>query len=137
MIREMTIHDYDEMIELWRNMEGLAISNADTRANIEFYLTRNEGLSFVYEAEGRIAATILCGHDGRRGFIYHVAVDPAFRKQNIGQRLVELSLSKLREAGIDKCHIFVLDDNEGGGRFWSRTGWEKRSGFAVYSRDTE
>ncbi|RAP73387.1 GNAT family N-acetyltransferase [Paenibacillus montanisoli] len=137
MIREMTIQDYDQMVELWSAIEGLAISGADSKSNIDFYLKRNKGFSFVYEADGRIAGTILCGHDGRRGFIYHVAVKPEFRNQNIGQQMADLCLGKLKEAGIEKCHIFVLDDNEGGNRFWSRTGWEKRSGFSVYSRDTE
>ncbi|MBP1975145.1 GNAT family N-acetyltransferase [Cohnella thailandensis] len=137
MIREMTVNDYDQMIELWSRIEGLAISNADSKSNIEKYLNRNKGLSCVYEEEGRIAGTILCGHDGRRGFIYHVAVDPEFRQRKIGQRMVDLCLGKLKEEGIDKCHIFVLDDNEVGNRFWSRTGWDRRSGFSVYSRDTD
>jgi ribosomal protein S18 acetylase RimI-like enzyme len=136
MIREMHILDYDQMIELWNSIEGLALSNADSRSNIEAYLARNKGLSFVYESEGRIVGTVLCGHDGRRGFIYHAAVNPEFRNQRIGQAMVDRSLSRLQDEGIDKCHIFVLDDNEIGGRFWSRTGWAKRSGFSVFSKDT-
>ncbi|MFK7694927.1 GNAT family N-acetyltransferase [Paenibacillus sp. HJGM_3] len=136
MIREMTIHDYEQMIPLWNQIEGLALSDADSKSNIETYLNRNPGLSYVYEVEGSIVGTILCGHDGRRGFIYHVAVNPQFRNQRIAQRMVDVCMSKLKEEGIDKCHIFVLDDNEGGNRFWTRTGWEKRSGFSVYSKDT-
>ncbi|RIE01660.1 GNAT family N-acetyltransferase [Cohnella faecalis] len=131
----MTIHDYDQMIELWSSIDGLALSEADSRQNIEMYLNRNSRLSYVYEAEGDIVGTILSGHDGRRGYIYHVAVKQEFRKQGIAQRLVDLSMGRLKEEGIDKCHIFVLDDNEAGQQFWSRTGWDKRSGFSVYSKD--
>ncbi|GMK37391.1 hypothetical protein PCCS19_04440 [Paenibacillus sp. CCS19] len=136
-LREMNIQDYDQMVDLWHSIEGLSISNADSRTNIEKYLARNKSLSFVYEMDGRIVGTILCGHDGRRGFIYHAAVSPQYRKQSIGQQLVDRCLQQLSEEGIDKCHIFVIDDNEVGNHFWSRNGWEKRSGFSVYSKDTQ
>ncbi|MHA6482431.1 GNAT family N-acetyltransferase [Paenibacillus sp. strain BS8-2] len=135
-IRVMTIDDYDQLIALWERIEGLAISEADSRANIDMYLKRNAGLSLVYIAEGVLAGTILCGHDGRRGYLHHMAVLPQYRNQRIGQQMVELCMRSLEEEGIDKCHIFVLDDNETGQQFWSRTGWEKRSGFSVFSRDT-
>lgn len=130
------IHDYEQMIQLWKEIDGLALSEADSKTNIERYLNRNKGLSYVFEVEGSIVGTVLCGHDGRRGFIYHVAVHPQFRNQRIAHQLVDMSMSKLREEGIDKCHIFVLDDNEIGSQFWNRAGWEKRKGFSVYSKDT-
>ncbi|TBL70881.1 GNAT family N-acetyltransferase [Paenibacillus thalictri] len=135
IIREMTIQDYEEMIRLWNKVEGLAISEADSKSNIEKYLTRNPGLSYVCEQDGAITGTILCGHDGRRGYIYHVAVDPDCRKQRIGNKLVQAALEKLAGEGIDKCHLFVLEDNVVGNRFWASVGWEKRSGFYVYSRN--
>lgn len=135
-IREMTIHDYEQMIELWNGIEGLAISNADSRENIGNYLNRNQELSYVCEQDNKIIGTILCGHDGRRGFIYHVAVNPDYRKQKIGNKLVQTSLEQLRKEGIDKCHIFVIEDNVVGNGFWASAGWEKRSGFFVYSKNT-
>jgi len=137
MIREMALADYEQMIELWNRIDGLAISEADSKDNIALFLSRNKGLSLVYEAEGKVVGTVMCGHDGRRGFIYHVAVDPSYRQQGIAQRMVEKGLAGLQQEGIAKCHIFVLDDNEAGNRFWSSTGWEKRSGFSVYTSDTE
>ncbi|KRE57431.1 GNAT family N-acetyltransferase [Paenibacillus sp. Soil750] len=136
-IREMTIEDYEQVYCLWNEIEGLALSDADSRPNIELYLNRNKGLSYVYEENNRIIGTILTGHDGRRGFIYHLAVNPNFRKQKIGNKLVEMSLNKLEEQGISKCHIFVIENNIGGNHFWSAIGWEKRSGFFVYSKDTK
>jgi len=133
--RTMEIADYDAMIALWRRIEGLVLSDADEREAIEAYLKRNEGMSFVCEAEGKLAGTMMCGHDGRRGFIYHAAVDPDYRGRGIARRLAEMSLDKLREAGIDVCHLFVLEDNDAGDRFWTAAGWRRRSGFYVYSRD--
>ncbi|MWC27683.1 GNAT family N-acetyltransferase [Paenibacillus sp. MMS18-CY102] len=135
-IREMTIHDYEPMIQLWSSIEGLALSNADSKENIQRYLERNQGLSYVWEQDKQIVGTILCGHDGRRGFIYHVAVNPDYRNQKIGHQLVQTSLNQLRREGIDKCHIFVIEDNAIGNGFWSASGWEKRSGFYVYSKNT-
>lgn len=133
--RKMEIADYDRLIALWRRIEGLALSEADEREEIAAYLRRNEGMSFVCETEGELAGTILCGHDGRRGYVYHAAVDPAYRGRGIARQLASLSLDKLREAGIGKCHLFVLEDNDAGAGFWAATGWQRRSGFYVYSRD--
>jgi ribosomal protein S18 acetylase RimI-like enzyme len=135
-IREMTIDDYEQMYLLWSQIPGLVLSEADSKPDIARYLQQNEGLSCVCEVDNRVVATILCGHDGRRGFIYHVAVKPEFRKQNIASTLISVSLAKLKQAGIHKCHLFVVEDNELGNQFWSAVGWTKRSGFYVYSKDT-
>nr|WP_197035466.1 GNAT family N-acetyltransferase [Paenibacillus sp. UNC451MF] len=135
-IREMKIEDYEQMIALWQGIDGLVLREADSKENIEAYLLRNSGLSYVCEDNDSVVGTVLCGHDGRRGFIYHVAVNPDYRKQKIGHKLVEISLNKLKEQGIDKCHIFVLEDNRIGNQFWTARGWEKRSGFYVYTKST-
>ncbi|WP_044478154.1 GNAT family N-acetyltransferase [Paenibacillus antibioticophila] len=132
-IREMTINDYDGSIELWKRTEGMALSNADSRDSINYYLNRNIGMSFVCVDEEKIIGTILCGHDGRRGYIYHVAVDPKYRGQSLGKKLVENSLKKIELAGIDKCHIMVIADNEIGNKFWTRTEWIRRDGIILYS----
>lgn len=134
IIREMTIEDYEQAFLLWNQIEGLVLSEADSKSNIESYLARNKGFCFVCEADNKVIGTILAGHDGRRGFIYHLAVNPENRKQRIGHRLVEMSLAPFRELGIEKCHIFVLENNDLGHSFWTAAGWEKRSGFFVYSK---
>jgi ribosomal protein S18 acetylase RimI-like enzyme len=91
-------------------------------------------MSFVCMEAGMIVGTALCGHDGRRGFLYHVAVKPAYRGRHAGTRLVESCLRKLNAAGIDKCHVFVLTDNEVGNAFWGSS-WKKREDIALYSKD--
>ncbi|SDW67972.1 GNAT family N-acetyltransferase [Paenibacillus sp. CF384] len=135
--REMVIADYDESHALWLKTEGMVLSEADSREEIAGYLARNPDCSFVCEdSGGQVVGTILGGHDGRRGFIYHVAVSQDQRGKGIGGQLVKRSLDKLREAGIQKCHLFVLENNEIGNRFWARSGWTRRSGIALFSTDT-
>lgn len=135
-IRVMTITDYDAAIELWNNTEGMVLSDADSRESIEYYLNRNSGMSFVCTLVDKVIGTILCGHDGRRGYIYHVAVNKEHRRKAIAKRLIGNSLTKLKLEGIMKCHIMVLADNEIGNQFWNYTGWTKRDGILLYSSDT-
>lgn len=134
-IRIIHPDDYGEIVELWNRTRGMGLSDADSEANIKKFLLRNKGLSFCYKDDNRIIATILCGQDGRRGYIYHVTVAPKYRARGIGRELVEESLKQLKEAGIGKCHLFVFADNEPGNTFWRSTGWTKRDDIFVYSKD--
>jgi ribosomal protein S18 acetylase RimI-like enzyme len=97
------------------------------------YLERNPGLSFVAEADGRIVASLMAGHDGRRGYIQHLAVDREQRKQGIAGRLLELCLQALLDQGIAKSHVHVLNSNQLGRDFWSRRGWIHRDEIEMYS----
>lgn len=135
VMREIQIADYDDIHALWNSTPEMGLSNADSVHKIEKFLSRNEGLSFCYEKRGRIIGTVLCGHDGRRGYIYHVTVAEEYRGRGIGRALVEKSLIKLSEEGIDKCHLFVFGDNEIGNAFWGSTGWNIRNDIIVYSRN--
>lgn len=134
-IREMEIGDYDRMIALWKRTTGIGLSDADTKENINRFLARNPGLSFVCETGGAIVGTVLCGHDGRRGYIYHLAVDDARRKQGIGKKLMANALEKLLLQGIAKCHLFLYTDNENAVRFYEKTGWMRRGNLLIYSKD--
>ena len=134
-IREIHIDDYGEIHALWSRTRGMGINDADSSQNIEKFLIRNKGMSFCFLEEGTIIGTILCGHDGRRGYIYHVAVAEKYRGKGIGRMLVDESIQRLKEEGIDKCHLFVFRDNELGNGFWSATGWTKRDDIFVYSRN--
>jgi len=135
-IEEIHPDDYDELIKFWCGMPGMGINEADSEEKIRKFLLKNAGLSFCYKEDGRIIGTNLCGHDERRGYIYHTAVAPEFRGRGIGRMLVEESLRRLRIAGIGKCHIFVFADNETGNAFWKSIGWEKRNDIFVYSKNT-
>lgn len=134
-IREMVIEDYDEVYQLWSLTKGIGLSGADTRANIDAYLKRNKGISFVCEADDRIIGAILCGHDGRRGFIHHLVVDEQYRRIGLGQKLISKSLERLKQENIQKCHLFVMKDNELGKEFWIKMGWVQREDIRTFSRN--
>lgn len=132
-IRPFAIEAYDEVYALWRATPGVGLSTADGRAEIGRYLERNAGLSFVAEHDGRLVGAVLCGHDGRRGFIHHLAVRPAARRRGIGTLLVRSCLAGLQAAGIQKCHLFVFGANEEAIAFWQATGWVRRDELALMS----
>lgn len=119
----MTIRDYDEVLALWQSVEGVAINDADSRENMARYFERNPGLSFVATDGEAIVGAVICGHDGRRGYLNHLAVNPEYRRQGIGRRLVEHCLAGLNAAGIQKCNIMVLKDNHTGFAFWRECGY--------------
>jgi predicted acetyltransferase/predicted GNAT family acetyltransferase len=135
-MREIHPDDYMEIVDLWSSTPGMGMSRADSEDSITRFLLRNPGLSFCFKECGKIIATILCGHDGRRGYIYHVMTAPEYRGRGIAVKLAEKSLRCLKEAGIDKCHLFVFADNEPGNAFWSSTCWIKRDDILLYSKNT-
>ena len=135
MIRNFTIQDYEAALALWKASEHIGLSSADDHANIERFLKRNPGMSKVAVENGRIIGTILCGHDGRRGYLYHLCVDATHRRKGLGRKLVEACLDELKKAGIQKCHLFIFGRNESGKKFWQATGWSRRTDIEIFSKD--
>ncbi len=124
IIRSMTIEDFDAVHALWLKTEYLELNECDTREGIALYLNRNPGLCFVAEdKQGLIIANVLCGHDGRRGFLRHLAVAAEHRGSGLARRLVDCVLDALAQQGIGKCNIFVDDANVPGFSFWEHLGW--------------
>jgi N-acetylglutamate synthase len=132
-IRPMMISDYDSVIELMKRTPGVTFRDADSRAGTERYLERNPGLSFVAEADHQIVGCVMCGHDGRRGYLQHLVVLPAFRRMGIASALVESCLVKLEHLGILKCHIDVLKTNVLASEYWESQGWQLRTDIHRYS----
>lgn len=133
MIRTMTIGDYDAVIGLMRQTPGVSLRDADSREATERYLDRNPGLSFVCEDRGRIVGCVMCGHDGRRGYLQHLLVLQDWRRQGIAGALVEHCLLELERLGILKCHIDVFKTNTQAAGFWTRRGWALRTDIDRYS----
>lgn len=127
IVRSFRIEDFDAVIALWQRTEGVGLNESDTRRAITAFLRRNPRLSFVAEQGGRIIGAVLCGHDGRRGYLHHLAVSKRHRRRGIGRRLVNACLAKLRKAGIQKCNIFIFANNAAGMKFWAHTGWSLRT----------
>jgi ribosomal protein S18 acetylase RimI-like enzyme len=134
VIREMTTQDYAEVLALWRTSEGVGLSDADSEEGVVRFLERNPGLSFVALDGEHLVGAILCGHDGRRGYIHHLAVSTLHRRKGLGRALVGQCLSTLRRDGIAKCHIFVFDDNNDTIAFWKSVGWTQRVELIMMSR---
>ena len=133
--REFVIDDYDEAVALWNLVEGIEVAEGDSKEEIRAYLLRNPGLSRVAEENGTIVGAVLCGHDGRRGLIYHLAVAPAYHGKGIGKLLVQECVTHLRAAGIVRALIFVAGDNAGAHSFWLRIGWEDVPGAILMGID--
>jgi ribosomal protein S18 acetylase RimI-like enzyme len=133
--QEMTPADLDEVLALWERSEGIGLSpDADSRVGLCAFLERNPGLSFVACAGGPVVGAVLCGQDGRRGYLYHLAVSPPARRWGIARALVQCSLDGLRRLGIRKCHLFVFEDNGAGIEFWRKIGWHDRTDLKIMSR---
>jgi len=134
-ITPFTMNDYAAVLALWGQCEGVGLSSADEPERIEVYLARNLGMSFIARDGEKVIGAVLCGHDGRRGYIHHMAVHPDHRRQGIGQQLVDLCLAALLAEGIDKCHLFIFTSNEPGIAFWQNDGWQYRTDIAVMSKN--
>ncbi|KMY00772.1 GCN5 family acetyltransferase [Pseudomonas syringae KCTC 12500] len=133
-IRSMTLDDYDAVIELMRSTPGISLRDADSREATARYLERNPGMSFVAEADGALCGCVMCGHDGRRGYLQHLIVLPEYRGRGIAHELVERCLECLDALGIYKCHLDVMKSNEAAGRYWQGQGWTLREDIDRYSK---
>ena len=126
-IRKMTIDDYQQVYDLWMACDGVGLNDIDdSRQGIERFLKRNPETCFVTEEDGKVVGVIMAGHDGRRGFIYHAAVDPAYRRQKIGHNLVNRALEAIRNEGIAKVALVVFNDNDVANKFWEKQGFDMR-----------
>ncbi len=133
MIRIMTIDDYDKVYELWRKIKGFGIRSIDdSRVGIEHFLKRNPTTSIVAEENGKIVGSILCGHDGRRGCLYHVCVDEEYRRRGIGKAMVVKAMEALQAEHINKVSLITFTKNDIGNSFWRTIGWEKREDLNYY-----
>ena len=128
-IRLMRTDDYDAVYGLWMSCTGMGLNNADdSKEGIASFLKRNPGTCFVAECKNpkELAGVILAGNDGRRGYIYHTAVHPDYRKRGIGSRLVEAALTALKKFGIHKAALVVFEKNKDGNAFWKKQGFSVR-----------
>jgi ribosomal protein S18 acetylase RimI-like enzyme len=133
--REFSVDDYEAALQLWQRVEGLEIAEGDDREGVAQFLARNQGLSRVAIDGSAVVGIALCGHDGRRGHIYHLAVDPAYRGCGVGKRLVDECLKGLRRAGVTRAIILVANDNLRGAEFWKLRGWEEIPGALAMGID--
>jgi ribosomal protein S18 acetylase RimI-like enzyme len=135
-VSPMSESDLAAVLTFWRGIPGVGLNEGDTPAGLRLYLHRNPGLSLVARHDSQTVGAVLCGHDGRRGYLHHLAVLPERRKQGLGRLLVDRCLAALASIGILKCNIFLYADNGSGEQFWERCGWSEREDLKVLQRRT-
>lgn len=131
----MTMDDYKNMIALWKSLPGIALSRADESGPLAAFIEKNGDTCFILKEDATLIGTVLAGSDGRRGYIYHLAVDPKFQNRGLGRKLVRAALEALRKKGIQKSHLFVIKENLEGIRFWHHLGWDLRDDVLIMSKN--
>src|ERR1700675_3432235 len=134
-VRPFVESDIEQALRLWSGIEGLGLTESDNREAIESFLRRNPGFSAVTVlASGEIIGTVLCGHNGRAGFLYHLVVVPAYRRRGIGTQMVEFCFAKLADAKIPRCNVFVYTANDSSNQFWLGSGWNDPTTWKVLQK---
>lgn len=127
LIRKMVAADYKGVYSLWTSCAGMGLNNLDdSETGIIKFLDRNPETCFTASVDGAIVGVIMVGNDGRRGYIYHTAVHPGYRRRGIASALVERALSALQELGINKVATVVFAKNQDGNKFWQKAGFTVR-----------
>ena len=133
MIRTMTMEDYDGVYALWTKIRGFGLRSVDdSREGIDRFLKRNPATSVVAVEDGKVVGSILCGHDGRRGCLYHVCVDEDYRRRGIGKAMVVRAMEELKREHINKVCLIAFTRNDIGNAFWNTIGWTKRLDLNYY-----
>ena len=133
VIREMTMDDFEAVHALWMEIHGFGIRSIDdSKEGVERFIRRNPTTSMVACENDRIIGAILCGHDGRRGCLYHVCVHEDYRKQGIGQKMVEACLAALKREHVNKVNLIAFKKNDIGNHFWQGMGWTFREDVNYY-----
>lgn len=132
-IRSMTIDDYNQVYTLWSGIKGFGIRSVDdSREGINRFLLRNPDLCVVAEDNDTIIGSILCGHDGRRGTLYHVCVAENYRKHGVGHEMVLEAVSRLKKEGINKVNLIAFRNNLLGNNFWRKEKFTFRDDLNYY-----
>ncbi len=124
-VRTFVWDDLPSVVELWRQAgPGIHLGASDSADGIRRKWDHDPTLFVVAEAEGRIVGAVMAGYDGRRGIVYHLAVDPARRRLGLGRRLMAEIESRLAGLGCRKSYLLVTPENPIAVGFYRRSGWQ-------------
>ena len=126
VIEEMFLSHFDQAMQLWRTSDGVHLKSVDSRETIGRFLERNSGLSYVAVEDGRIIGAVLCSHDGRIGYLTHLAVDPEYRRQGIGRSLVGRCLYALMGVGVSQCALMIFEEDQNALNFFKKIALAER-----------
>ncbi len=133
-IEEMHIKDFDEIYALWQSTEQIHLTEIDTRESIARFLDRNPGFSYIARVGAEIVGAVLCSHDGRRGYLDHLAVKESQRLHGIGKALVLRCLYNLMRVGIRRWNLYVFEGNQDAIEFWKKIGWSPKLNMVMMSQ---
>lgn len=134
--KTMNVDDIEVALSFLDNIQGIHLhqNGEDSVEGLTTYLNRNPGLSFIAMSNEKVVGVIFCGHDGRRGFINHLAVAKEYRHKGVASKLINMVEICLTEIGINKEALFVLKENEAAISFYETIGWKEESIVKIYSK---
>ncbi len=128
--------DYQQVYDLWCSIEkGVHVGRSDALNEIEKKMARDPDLFLIAEHENKIIGSVIGGYDGRRGLIYHLAVNHLFRGQGIGSRLMDEVESRLRAKGCLKCYLLVTQDNQDVEHYYQQRGWQHMDTIHLFGKE--
>ncbi|TDQ56214.1 N-acetylglutamate synthase [Mesocricetibacter intestinalis] len=134
-ILPMQPQHYPQVYNLWCEIEGMDLNPTDdSPAAIATFLAANPELNYIALIKGEIVGTIMCGFDGRRATLYHVAVAAAYQKQGIASALLSRLEQILRQKGISKGRLLAFKSNEAATEFWQKSGWILQNKLNYFSK---
>jgi putative acetyltransferase len=125
-IRAMVAADIPAALDLWQNTDGVGLTIEETPEMLVSFLERNPSISSAAFLEGRLVGAVLGGHDGRRGYLYHLAVATEHRRQGLARSLVDRTTRQLGAVGLLRATLLVYATNHEGQSFWRHLGWHMR-----------
>ncbi|MBI5320542.1 GNAT family acetyltransferase [Bradyrhizobium sp.] len=131
-IADIADADVEAVIALWQRC-GLTRPWNDPASDIALARRRENSTVLVGLADGAIVATAMVGHDGHRGWVYYVAVDPDRRKKGLGRAIMDAAEQWLRAAGLPKLQLMVRRENAQAGAFYQSLGYEEAD-TVVYAK---
>lgn len=131
--REIRSEDYEALIRFWESIDEIELDDSEGKQDFEFFLRRNKGMSFLALDKEEVIGACLASHNGRRGFLDHLAVAPSHRRKGLGKMLVEKCLKVLQAEGIKRNYVFLFKENAEGRAFWEHIGWSQCDEYVMMS----
>lgn len=135
-VEKAQLTDMGSMLNLWKATPGLGVGKGDGEEELRVFMERNPSTCLVLRIDKGLIGTVLGGFDGRRGYVYHLAVHPEYQGKGYGKMLLNQVIIELQSLGALKIHLFVFNDNQPATEFYHHLGWELRRDIQVFSRDT-
>jgi ribosomal protein S18 acetylase RimI-like enzyme len=126
--------DIEAVVTLWQQLPGMVLREEDSPLGVQQFLTNAGGALWIAELGRKVIGAVLVGSDGRRGYLYHLAVDELWQRLGIGGALVDAAVDALVAEGIIRSHVVVVADNAQARSFWERLGWLGRRELVLYTR---